>query len=217
MCFVNVAFFGSWSAYSNVALDTIVYRRNLELNVYDFDKTIYKGDSYTHFYLYCLMRRPYIILLLPFQAVMLLLAFLKVITRGKGKELFSVYLRFTGNNEALAEKFWKKRSKGIKKWYMVHKQSNDVIISASPEFLLRPICASLGITNLIATRMDSRTGKFSGENCYGEEKPLRFREMFGDAKIAEFYSDSESDTPMARLAMRAYLVKGDNLSAFFKS
>ncbi|MBF1089242.1 MAG: haloacid dehalogenase-like hydrolase, partial [Solobacterium sp.] len=30
-------------------------------------------------------------------------------------------------------------------------------------------------------------------------------------KIENFYSDSYSDTPLARIAENAYLVKGDNL------
>jgi phosphoserine phosphatase len=46
-------------------------------------------------------------------------------------------------------------------------------------------------------------------NCHGEEKVRRYREAFGDAPIDEFYSDSYSDTPLAKLAAKAYLVKGD--------
>lgn len=84
------------------------------MRVYDFDKTIFKHESYSRFYLYCLVRRPYIIFLLPCQLIVLALLFLRIIPRGKGKELFSVYLRFTGNNERLAGKFWEKNAGGIK-------------------------------------------------------------------------------------------------------
>ena len=34
----------------------------------------------------------------------------------------------------------------------------------------------------------------------------------GEAEVAAFYSDSLADTPMARLAREAWLVKGDALS-----
>lgn len=36
------------------------------MNVYDFDETIYDGDSTVDFYKYCLRRRPYIIFRFPF-------------------------------------------------------------------------------------------------------------------------------------------------------
>ena len=35
------------------------------MNAYDFDKTIYNGDSTAHFYLFSLRRHPKIWLLLP--------------------------------------------------------------------------------------------------------------------------------------------------------
>ena len=37
------------------------------MNVYDFDKTIYDGDSTIDFYFYCLKKHPKIILCLPIQ------------------------------------------------------------------------------------------------------------------------------------------------------
>ena len=39
----------------------------------------------------------------------------------------------------------------------------------------------------------------------------RFREVFGDAQIETFYSDSLSDTPLAREAKTAWIVRGDEL------
>ena len=48
-------------------------------------------------------------------------------------------------------------------------------------------------------------------NCHGEEKVRRFREVYGDAQIDEFYSDSLHDTPLAKEAKRAFLVKKDEI------
>ncbi len=45
------------------------------------------------------------------------------------------------------------------------RKEDDVIISASPEFLLRPICNRLGIRHLIASRVDARSGAYDGQNC----------------------------------------------------
>ena len=107
--------------------------------------------------------------------------------------------------------FWEENRHRLAKWYLRQKRSNDVIISASPEFLLRPICDELGV-RLIGTRMDKHSGKISGENCHDKEKVRRFYEEFPGACTEEFYSDSLSDTPMAEIAQRAYIVRKEKLS-----
>ena len=40
---------------------------------------------------------------------------------------------------------------------------------------------------------------------------MRFREIFADAEIDKFYSDSYSDTPLAEISNKAYIVKGEEL------
>ena len=59
--------------------------------------------------------------------------------------------------------------------------------------------------------MDSRTGRIQGENCWGPEKVERLRQVYPQFHMSEFYSDSRSDTPLAQVADRAFLVKGDEL------
>lgn len=182
------------------------------MNAYDFDKTIYDGDSTADFYFFCLKRHKKIISLAP----SLIAAFLKFYVFKKGtktefKEVMYRFLRFCNIDKDLKD-FWSVNKNKIKQFYLKQKKSDDVIISASPEFLLKPICNELEIINLIASRVDCKTGKYSGINCHGKEKVRRFYEIFGkDTKVEEFYSDSYSDTPMAEIAKRAYLVKQDKL------
>lgn len=111
----------------------------------------------------------------------------------------------------MLKEFWIKNRGRIKPWYLVQKKPDDVIISASPEFLLRTICKELGISYLIASKVDPKTGLFNGENCEGEEKVLRFKKQFRNVQIDEFYSDSKTDTPLATLARKAFLVKGNKI------
>ena len=87
-----------------------------------------------------------------------------------------------------------------------------MIISASPEFLLAPICRKLGIKHLIASKVDSKSGKYSGINCHGKEKVRRFCEKFKDGEVDEFYSDSLSDTPLAEISKKAFLVNGNKIT-----
>ena len=98
----------------------------------------------------------------------------------------------------------------MRAWYQAQRREDDVIVSASPEFLLAPIAAQLG-ARLIASRVDPFTGQYDGENCHGAEKVRRFQAEFGAAQPDAFYSDSLSDAPMARLATRAYLVRGERV------
>jgi Phosphoserine phosphatase len=109
------------------------------------------------------------------------------------------------------ERFWQSHPMNLKAWYLARPHGDDVIISASGEFLLAPVCAELGVKRLIGTRMDSRTGRIQGENCWGPEKVERLRQVYPQFHMSEFYSDSRSDTPLAQVADRAFLVKGDEL------
>ena len=88
---------------------------------------------------------------------------------------------------------------------------DDVIISASPTFLLEPICKRLHINYLIASEVDKYTGKYDGTNCYGVEKVKRFNKIFPNSSIDNFYSDSLSDTPLAKLSKHAFLVSNNKI------
>lgn len=109
--------------------------------------------------------------------------------------------------EQLIEEFWSINQNKIQSWYIEKQNQDDIIISASPEFLLKTICDKLNIENLIASNVNQYTGKYSGENCYGDEKVNLFRNKFTNITVNNFYSDSISDLPMAKLAKQAYLIK----------
>ena len=117
-----------------------------------------------------------------------------------------------GKVDAAVDAFWKANLSRIKAWYPPRHRDDDVVISASPEFLIRPACQKLGVSVVIGSPVDKRTGLFLGPNCHGQEKVSRFRARFPGGRIGEFYSDSRSDKPLAELAERAYLVKGEKLT-----
>lgn len=182
------------------------------MNVYDFDKTIYKNDSTADFYFYSLRRHPKVLLYLP----ALTLGYAKFYIFKKGtktafKEKVMKFASCTDLEKDLRD-FWSSHKHLIKDYYLKQQREDDVIISASPEFLLRPICDELGIKHLICSRVNPKTGKFTGLNCHGKEKVVRFEELFSKDSVDEFYSDSLSDTPMAEIAKKAFLVKGDKIT-----
>ena len=182
------------------------------MNVYDFDKTVFYPDSSASFILFSLRRHPSaFIRTAPAAALYWLLYILRAVKTKKLKEKLFAFLRYIPDAEGDVELFWKENFDRIGLWYLAQKRSDDVIISASPEFLLRPAAEKLGV-RLIGTRMDINTGRINGENCHDVEKPLRFAELFPGGRVEAFYSDSLSDAPMAKLAERAYLVKKEKIS-----
>ena len=181
------------------------------MNVYDFDKTIYDGDSTVDFYLYCLRRHPQLLRYAFRQAYGIYLHALHRLDTTAMKERFFSFLLGLQDADSLVASFWKRRRGKIKPWYLRQKSETDVIVSASPAFLLEPICAILGVAGPVATQVDIHSGRIQGRNCKGEEKVRRFRERFPDAVIHRFYSDSRTDAPLAGLAKEAFLVDGDRL------
>lgn len=181
------------------------------MNVYDFDKTIYSQDSTKTFYLYCLKKNLCLLRYLPKQALGFFLYYLHVIDKTKLKEWFYTFLHGIHNIDDRIHDFWDINEVKIMPWYKVQKKDTDVIISASPEFLLKPIAQRLGVNHLIASKVNKQTGIYEDVNCYGLEKVHRFEEVFKDGIIDDFYSDSYSDSPMAKLSKKAFLVKNGKL------
>ena len=181
------------------------------MNVYDFDNTILRGDSTARFCAYCLRRYPAVWADLPGQAVNAVLFGLKLRKKQVFKQRLLSFLRRIDDVDAAVASFWALNFSRIKPFYRETQRPDDVVISASPEFLIAPACARLGIKMVMGSPVDRRTGVFSGPNCHGAEKVRRFREIYPDAQIDDFYSDSHSDDPLAEIARRAVLVKGDQL------
>ncbi len=181
----------------------------MKVNVYDFDKTIFAGDSTQKFYFYLLKKHPQIIIYLPKQLFYFILFSLKIIDKTSFKEKFYSCFKIIKNIDKEVIDFWKVNKALIKDFYYKNKKDTDIIISASPQFLLEPICEDLGIKYLIASKVDKKTGKYEGQNCYGKEKVIRLKKEMPEALINEFYSDSFSDEPLASIAQKAFLVKGD--------
>lgn len=182
------------------------------MNIYDFDNTIYQGDSTADFYIFSLKRHKKIILLLPslLWAVIRYYVFKKG-TKTDFKQTMYRFLRYCDTEKDI-EDFWDSHINNIKDFYYKNQKSDDIIISASPEFLLEPAMKRLGIKYLIASKVNSNNGTYTGINCHGEEKVRRLYEIFPDAVIDEFYSDSYSDTPLAEIASKAYIVKKEEIS-----
>lgn len=175
------------------------------MNVYDFDKTIYNGDSTVDFYFFCMRRHIAVFKALPrtiYWGARFKLGFTE---KTAFKEKFYTFLACLDDVDKDISDFWEEKFSNIMPWYLNQKNEDDVIISASPEFLLAPAAKRLGVF-LIASRVDKKSGKYTGINCWGREKVCRFKEVFPDGRIENTYSDSLSDSPLGSVSDKFHLV-----------
>jgi HAD superfamily phosphoserine phosphatase-like hydrolase len=184
------------------------------MNVYDFDGTVYSRDSSVDFFKFELKRHPLILRRLPAFLIKAVRQKLGKCTTEELKACFFSFLKDIPDVQKELALFWDSHMKYMAEWYKDKREDTDIVISASPRFLLELPCKRLGIKALIASDVDTGSGAFLSANCKGREKVKRFREAFPDEKIGEFYSDSLSDLPMAELAAKAFLINKGRITSW---
>lgn len=184
------------------------------MNVYDFDNTIYDGESTFDFFLCCIKHDKRFLKLLPLLVRKLIKYKLCLISNEElifyAEKYAAEFFKYMPDLDDVVCEFWDKNIHKIKPYYAGTRRDDDVVISASCDFLLLEAAKRLGIKNLICSTIDRKTGKV-GEMCFRANKPTLFKKHFPDAKIDTFYTDSMNDKPLIDLAETAYLVKGNKL------
>ena len=181
--------------------------------VYDFDGTIYDGDSTFDFIKFLIKKKKSIIFHIPKMFIYLVKYKLKFIKKEKMKECFFEVFQKFDNIEELVEEFWKKNEYKLKDFFTTKKShKNDIIASASPYFLLKPIVDKYKVKKLFASPVDSSTGKYNGINCHGVEKVRLINNEYKNCTIEEMYSDdANADKPLLDLANKSFIVKKNEL------
>ena len=181
------------------------------MNVFDFDNTIYDGESTLDLFFFYIVRKPWLIKNLP--------TVLKAFARYKKGEVslteaIERYIPmvekdalrvFDFENDPKA--FWDKHEKKIKPIYKELRSDDDLIITASPDFNIEEICRRLGIRHHLTSRLDKKTGKILFVNMR-ENKIRAYEEEYGDIPIENFYTDSpENDAVLIEKAKHAFVIK----------
>ena len=101
-----------------------------------------------------------------------------------------------------------------------HQKANDdiVIITATNDFITRPIATRLGVESLIATQAEFIngifTGKVTGTPCFQEGKVTRLNKWLNDNNKefvdSYFYSDSINDLPLLEIVDTPIAVTPDD-------
>ncbi len=178
------------------------------MNAYDFDGTIYDGDSGMDFVKYALSKRPFLVLfhLLKCTKPAIEYKLGKIDFKTAKSKVFS-FVSKIDNLEEMTKSFAEKNKHKIKMYYPDNKKEDDIVISASLDFYLLPLCKAIGLSNVMCTKYDVKTGSIVGENCKGEEKVKRFEEVYGkDAIIENAYGDSKGDIQLLNRAQKGFMI-----------
>lgn len=189
----------------------------MKLDLYDFDGTIYDGDSGVDLVLFAIKKKPRIIFNLLGSLGIVILYLLKLKTKEEMKNKLFSFLKYFPDTEQFVSEFWVKNEKKLKKfWLNKTSHKNDVIISASGYFWLKPIADKYQIKDLIATNIDAKTGLVIGQNCHGKEKVRVFKEKYPKAIINKMYTDSINDLPLIEGAKEGFLVKKNKIYNYYE-
>lgn len=184
----------------------------VDIAFFDFDGTITRGDSFALFLKFILGPRFYSKVALNLHVLMQYK--LGMIDNHKAKEHFLKACIGGMLEQELLEKcnafkdkllaYCKQSALDRIRWHLDNNHK-VVMVSASFEEYLRPLCDSLQIS-LLATTMeikDSRiTGYFAKPNCYGVQKEIRIKEAYDLSKYDNIYAygDTRGDKEMLALA-----------------
>jgi len=180
------------------------------MNVYDFDNTLYNGESGVHMFFYYLKKRPGLVRYAP-QVLR------GVIDYKRGRINFDQAIERVGgvlrpflegieDFRADARDFWDRHERRLYPFYQQLHQPDDLIISAGPEQSLREVCARLGVSNYIGSVINEITSQLEFA-CFRENKVKAFRERYPGRQIDNFYTDSMNDKPLMDISKHVFLVK----------
>jgi len=190
------------------------------MNAYDFDDTIYRGESIYDFFMFCLKKDKKLYLYFPKVFLRLVEYKLNILDINKlYKTAEEIINKFVKRNkyrfDSLIKEFWDKNKSRLKPQFLNMLKSDDLIITGCPNFLINYIKDDLKVKNIICTEYDFENDKIKFI-CLGKNKVKAFNKQFKNKKINKFYTDSLSDIPFMELSEQVYLVKGNQINKIDK-
>lgn len=189
------------------------------MRVFDFDNTIYDGESVFDFFLFCVKKQKYLLKYMPLMIKDLILYKMRLLTEEKLYEQASRLTKEIVKNrehaDAYIEEFWRLNSHKLKSEFLDMIEENDIIISASPAILIEGVGGRLKTKNIIGSEIDLDTGELKFM-CFRSNKAKAFNNAYPKVKIDEFYTDSLNDMPLINAAEKAFLVKKGRITPIEK-
>ncbi|MBQ9428431.1 MAG: haloacid dehalogenase-like hydrolase [Clostridia bacterium] len=182
------------------------------MRVFDFDNTVYDGESPFDVFIFGLRYRPrtvrYLLIVLYYLARYKLHNISEEKMEAALRRHVAAYVGAFADLPDFAEKFWDTHQHKIKSWYVP--RPDDVFLTANFDVLIGEICRRLGITACISSTVDIEHPENMEVN-FGGKKVDAFLKKYGNIQIDEFYTDSKYDFALIEHADKAFLVKGNKI------
>ena len=206
-----------------------------KLIVYDFDKTIYGGETGTNFFKFYFKKFPLksLVFIILYVEEILFYIFKQI----KLKQLKERFFRFLEGHskeeiDKLVTEFWEVEKNKIYNWakdeLAENKKQVDLVVvtSASPKFIIEKFLLDFGYDLVFGTEFvkfdnDRFISKIYGENNKNDEKVKKLKIWAKKQKISfeilKFYSDSIADKPLYDLAKeKVWVNKGEKIEGIPK-
>jgi HAD superfamily phosphoserine phosphatase-like hydrolase len=183
------------------------------MNVFDFDNTIYDGESFVDLFKMMLGRDASVLRHIPRMISGVTQYKVGSLRLEEGMARYSKYveqyLAKLPDMESIVMEFWDNNIHKIKPFYEDVRSEDDVIVSASPEMVIGEICRRIGIKHYIASQVNPVTGQIVNM-CFRENKVKAFRKVYPNVTIDCLYTDSMHDKPLMDISNHVFMVKGNN-------
>ena len=184
--------------------------RNITMNVYDFDNTIYDGESIIDFFNFLVKKDFKLVKYYPkILRLLILYKMNKVNIEKLNDKLSKLSKNFFKNKtydlDKLSDEFWNKNINKLKPDFINQLSKDDIIITGCPNFLIERIQDKLKVKDIISTQFNMETKEIEFL-CFSRNKVIAYNQFYRDKKIDKFYTDSLSDKPLMSLADEVYYV-----------
>lgn len=191
-------------------LSTVIREETVVMKAFDFDNTIYRGESSIDLAVYMIRTNKKIILYLPMIFTNLVKYKLCMIGRKEMEIILNDFCQAVmGDKDEAAEiidRFWRTHAHKLNRRILKLIRPEDIIITAGPDILINGIRNRLHTDHIISSEVDLDSGRFTYLN-FKDNKVKRYKEIYGDTPIDVFYTDSYNDRALMEISNQVFLVK----------
>lgn len=184
------------------------------MQVFDFDNTLYRGESAVDLALYMIRNNKKIILYLPKIFVNLIKYKLCLVNKRKMTAAINDFMQnvLSGKDELMdsIKGFWDNNGFKLDKRMLDMIKKDDIIITAGPDFLINGIRDLLNTDHIISSKIDTDKMKVRYLN-FGANKVKGYISIYGDKRIDCFYTDSYNDKALMDISDKVFIVKKGRL------
>lgn len=180
------------------------------MKVFDFDNTLYDGESIFDFAMFVIRKKKSLLFYVPIGIKMLFFYKMRRYDIDSYTKDLKKYMKPLLENQEfiqnLVGEFWEEHIDKLYPHMLKKIKKEDVIVTASPDFLISGIQDVLNTDHILSTEVDFQKRCLRYLN-FQENKVKLFYKKFSKKQIDEFYTDSYNDKPFMDISKSVYLVK----------